>query len=195
MKKVFIFAAFAVLALSSATLLKPSVFKVDVTKSTFKWTGKKVTGTHWGYVKFSDGTLSVEKGQVKGGTLNVDMTSMDVQDTKGEWGTKLEGHLKSDDFFGTAKNPKSTLVIKSLKSTGGTNYDMTAALTIKGVTNDITFPATIAVTKTDVKATATFKVDRTKFGVKYGSGSFFDNLGDKAIENDFTVEVNIVAAK
>jgi polyisoprenoid-binding protein YceI len=195
MKKVFIFAAFAVLALSSATLLKPTNFKLDVAKSTFKWTGKKVTGEHWGYIKFSDGTLSVEKGKVQGGTFNVDMTSIDVQDTKGEWGAKLAGHLKADDFFGSEKFPKATLVLKTITPKTGNNADVKAALTIKGITNEVSFPAVITVTKTDVKATATFKVDRTKYGIKYGSGSFFDNLGDKAIDNEFTVDVNIVAAK
>ena len=195
MKKVFIFAAFAVLALSSATLLKPTTFKVDVAKSTFKWTGKKVTGEHWGYIKFSDGTMSVEKNQVKGGTFNVDMTSIDVQDTKGEWGAKLAGHLKADDFFGADKFPKSILVLKTLTAKGGNNFDVKADMTIKGVTNEVSFPATIVVSKTDVKATASFKIDRTKFGLKYGSGSFFDNLGDKAIDNEFGVEINLVAAK
>jgi polyisoprenoid-binding protein YceI len=195
MKKVFIFAAFAVLALSSATILKPTAFKVDVAKSTFKWSGKKVTGAHWGYVKFSDGTVSVEKGKVIGGTFNVDMTSIDVQDTKGEWGAKLAGHLKADDFFGSEKFPKATLVLKSITAKTGNNYDVKAALTIKGITNEVNFPATIDVTKTDVKAVANFKVDRTKYGIKYGSGSFFDNLGDKAIDNEFGVEINLVAAK
>ena len=195
MKKVFIFAAFAVLALSSATVLKPTIFKLDAAKSTFKWTGKKVTGEHWGYIKFSDGTVSVEKNQVKGGTFNVDMTSIDVQDTKGEWGAKLAGHLKADDFFGSEKFPKATLVLKSVAAKGGNKFDVKAALTIKGITNEVSFPATITVSKTDVKAMATFKIDRTKYGIKYGSGSFFDNLGDKAIDNEFTVDVNIVAAK
>ena len=118
MKKVMIFAAVAVLALTSATILKPTIFKVDTAKSTFKWTGKKVTGSHWGYIKFADGTLSVDKNVVKGGTFNVDMTSISVEDTKGEWGTKLEGHLKADDFFGSASFPKSTLVLKTLTAKG-----------------------------------------------------------------------------
>ena len=195
MKKVFIFAAFAVLALSSAALLKPTVFKVDTSKSTFKWTGKKVTGQHWGYVKFADGSLSVEKNQVKGGTFNVDMTSIDVQDIKGEYAGKLMGHLKSDDFFSVDKNPKSTLILKSVTPKGGNNFDVKADLTIKGITNEVSFPATIAVSATEVKAVASFKIDRTKFGLKYGSGSFFDNLGDKAIDNDFLVDVNLIASK
>ncbi|MBL7816813.1 MAG: YceI family protein [Saprospiraceae bacterium] len=195
MKKVFFFAALAVLALSSATILKPTIFKLDASKSTFKWTGKKVSGSHWGYVKFSDGTVSVDKGKVVGGTFNVDMTSISVEDTKGEWGKKLEGHLKADDFFGVDKSPKSTLVLKTVTPKGGNNFEVKAALTIKGITNEVTFPATITVAKTGVNATASFKIDRTKYGIKYGSGSFFDNLGDKAIDNDFMVEVSIAAAK
>lgn len=195
MKKVFIFAAFAVLALSSATLFKATIYKVDASSSTFKWTGKKVTGSHWGYVKFSDGILTVDKNVVKGGTFNVDMTSIDVQDTKGEWGAKLAVHLKSDDFFSVEKNPKSTLVLKSITPKGGNNFDVKADLTIKGVTSEVNFPANIAVNAKEVKASASFKIDRTKYGLKYGSGSFFDNLGDKAIDNDFIVDVNIVAAK
>ena len=123
------------------------------------------------------------------------MTSITAEDTKGEWGAKLEGHLKADDFFGVDKNPKSTLVLKSLTAKGGNNFDVKADLTIKGTTSEVNFPATIVVSATDVKATASFKIDRTKFGLKYGSGSFFDNLGDKAIDNDFMVDVNIVAAK
>ena len=107
----------------------------------------------------------------------------------------LTGHLKSPDFFGVEKNPTATLVLKSVTPKAGTEFDVKADLTIKGKTNEVTFPATITVTKEDVKVVANFKIDRTKFDIKYGSGSFFENLGDKAIENDFNVEVNVVAIK
>jgi polyisoprenoid-binding protein YceI len=171
----------------------PTNFVVDAAKSTFKWTGKKVAGTHWGYVKFSDGTLQLEKGILKGGSFNVDMTTIDCQDTQGEWGQKLVGHLKADDFFGTDKFPKSTLVIKTATSKGANQYDVVADLTIKGVAQEITFPATVTVEGLTATATANFSVNRTKYGIKYGSGSFFQNLGDKAIDDNFNVEVNLVA--
>ncbi|NOT37407.1 MAG: YceI family protein [Saprospiraceae bacterium] len=171
----------------------PDEYKIDLTKSTFKWTGKKVTGSHWGYVKFSAGTLSVENDKLVGGTFTVDMNSIDCQDTKGEYGDKLVGHLKSEDFFGVAKNPRSSLNIISATHKGGSDYDIVANLIIKGISNEISFPATVTIKKKTVTAMANFNVNRTKFNIKYGSGSFFDNLGDKAIDDNFNVDVNIVA--
>lgn len=189
-------AAIAVMSLFSLTLNAkpaPTPYKVDASKSTFKWTGKKVTGSHWGYVKFSDGTLNLEKGLLTGGAFNVDMTSIDCQDLQGGGAQKLVGHLKSDDFFGVDKFNKATLTIKTATSKGNNQYDIVADLTIKGVTNEVTFPATIAANGSVVTANATFNVNRTKYGIRYGSGSFFDNLGDKAINDEFTVEVNLTA--
>lgn len=193
MKKVFFFLSVAAVALMSFTVApKPTVYTVDVNKSTFKWTGKKVTGSHWGYVKFSNGQLSVDGANVTG-NFTVDMNSIEVKDLQGEYAGKLAGHLKADDFFGVANNPTSTLAIKKATSKGGNNYDVVADLTIKGVTSEVSFPATITKDAKTLTAQASFKVNRTKFGIKYGSGSFFDNLGDKAINDDFEVEVNIAA--
>lgn len=195
MKKFFVFAAFAVLALTSATVIKPVTYKMDAAKSTFKWTGKKVTGTHWGYIKFTDGSITTDGTNVTGGAFNVDMNTMDCQDmTADKGGSKLLGHLKSDDFFGTEKFPKSTLVIKSATAKGAGQFDVKADLTIKGTTSEVTFPAAISMDGKALTAKAAFKVDRTKYGIKYGSGNFFENLGDKAISNDFDIEVDIAAA-
>ena len=193
MKKVLILSAFALIGLMSMAKPGPTSFKVDTAKSTFKWGGKKVTGAHWGYVKFTDGTLAIEKGVLQGGSFNVDMNTIDCQDTPGEWGQKLVGHLKGEDFFGTEKFPKSTLVIKSATAKGSNLYDVKADLTIKGVTNEVSFPATVTLVGNTATTVASFSIDRTKYGIKYGSGSFFDNLGDKAIDNNFTVDVNLVA--
>jgi polyisoprenoid-binding protein YceI len=195
MKKFFVFAAFAVLALTSATVIKPATYKIDASKSTFKWTGAKVTGTHWGYIKFTDGSITTDGTNVTGGTFTVDMNSMDCQDTPADkGGDKLLGHLKSDDFFGTTKFPTSTLTIKSATAKGGGQFDIKADLTIKGATSEVMFPATIAMDGKTLTAKATFKVDRTKYGIKYGSASFFDKIGDKAISNEFDVDVDIAAA-
>ena len=194
MKKLFVFAAFAVLALTSATTVKPVNYIIDASKSTFKWTGKKVTGSHWGYVKFTSGTIATDGANVTGGSFTVDMNSIDVQDTPADkGGSKLLGHLKSDDFFGVATYPMSTLTIKSATANGSGQFDVKADLTIKGTTTEVAFPATIAMDGKTLTAKAAFKVDRTKYGIKYGSGSFFENLGDKAINNDFEVEVDIAA--
>ncbi len=172
---------------------KPATYKLDAAKSTFKWTGKKVTGQHWGYIKFTDGQLTTDGNNIVGGTFVVDMNSMDCQDTKGEYGTKLLGHLKSDDFFSTEKFPTSTLTIKKATLKSGNNYDVVADLAIKGITNEVTFPAVITKDAANLTATAAFKINRTKYDIKYRSGNFFENLGDKAISDDFEVEVNIAA--
>ena len=194
MKKVILFASFVTLVLMSFTTMpKPTTYKLDAAKSTFKWTGKKVTGSHWGYMKFTDGQLTTDGNNIVGGTFIVDMNSMDCQDTKGEYGTKLLGHLKSDDFFSTEKFPTSTMTIKKVTLKSGNNYDVVADLAIKGITNEVTFPAVITKDATNLTATAAFKINRTKYDIKYRSGNFFENLGDKAISDDFEVEVNIAA--
>jgi polyisoprenoid-binding protein YceI len=194
MKKIFVSSIVTLISLMSMTTVPTTTtFKVDAAKSSFKWTGKKLAGTHWGYVKFTDGSLQIQKGALVGGAFNVDMNTIDCQDTQGEWGQKLVGHLKSDDFFNAEKFPKSTLFIKSVTAKGANQYDVVADLTIKGVTKDVKFTATVTITGGTVTATANFNIDRTEYGIRYGSGSFFDNLGDKAIDNNFNVEVNIVA--
>jgi polyisoprenoid-binding protein YceI len=193
-KKTVITAFMALITLMSMTTKpEPTIFKVEVSKSTFKWTGKKVAGTHWGYVKFSDGNLQIKNGVLVGGIFNMDMTTIDCQDTQGEWGEKLVGHLKSDDFFNANGFPKATLVIKSATAKGNNQYDVVADLSIKGKTNEVKFLSTVLISGQTASATANFDVDRTRYGIKYGSGSFFDNLGDKAIENNFNIDVNLVA--
>ncbi len=199
MKKLFSLAAIAGLALSVVAVSQPksqnaATLKVDAKESTFKWTGKKVTGEHWGYVKFNDGTVTVDGKKLTGGTFTMDMTSISVQDMQGEYQQKLEGHLKSDDFFSTEKFTTSTLKIKSLTAiagakAGSNNNNVVADLTIKGITKEITFPAQIIVAKDKVIANAEFAVDRTLFDVKY------KGMADNLIDDTFKVNVRVVAKK
>jgi polyisoprenoid-binding protein YceI len=160
--------------------------KVDAAKSSINWLAKKVTGQHEGTVNLKEGNLIFKGKKVVGGNFTVDMTSMTTTDLKaGQGKEKLDGHLKSEDFFGTEKFPTSTLVFKTIAAKGAGVYTVTADLTIKGITDSVTFDlATTANT-----ASANVKINRTKFGIKYGSGSFFDNLGDKAIADEFDLTV------
>lgn len=162
--------------------------KIDVSKSTINWVGKKVTGKHSGTVNFKDGALAFKKSKLVGGTFNVDMTSLTATDLTGEYQDKLNGHLKSEDFFGTEKFQTSTLIIKKITAKSKNIYTITADLTIKGKTNPVVFDLAV----NGNTATTKFKVDRTKYDIKYGSGSFFDNLGDKAISDEFELEVKLV---
>ena len=170
---------------------------VDTKASTFKWHAKKVTGEHMGTVNFSGGTVQVEKGVLVGGTIEMDMTSIVATDLQGEYKGKLEGHLKSEDFFAVEKFNKATLVIKKVEDIKGSktaeNYTVTADLTIKGITKEVKFPAIIVVKGNSVTANADFMIDRTQWDIRYGSKSFFEGIGDKAIDNEFNIKVRVVA--
>jgi polyisoprenoid-binding protein YceI len=159
--------------------------KIDVAKSSINWLAKKVTGEHSGTVNLKEGTLMFKGGKVSGGKFIVDMTSLTSTDLTGEYLGKLNGHLKSEDFFSVEKFPTATLVFKKIAAKANGVYAITADLTIKGITK----PVTINLATTSNTATTTFMVDRTIYDIKYGSKSFFESIGDKAIDNEFELKV------
>jgi polyisoprenoid-binding protein YceI len=161
--------------------------KIDISKSSLNWVGKKVTGEHSGTIAFKSGTLEFKEKALTGGTLIVDMASLTATDLKGDDLQDLNGHLKADDFFGTDKFPTATLIFKSISAKGNGSYTITADLTIKGITKATIFDLKV---KGDL-ATTSLKVDRTKYDIKYGSKSFFDGIGDKAIYDDFDLKVSL----
>ncbi|MGN7724033.1 YceI family protein [Chitinophaga sp. 22620] len=172
-----------------------AVYQVDNQQSKLTWTAKKVTGSHAGAIAVSAGQLDIDKNILKGGSFTLDTRSITVTDiTNADMNGKLVGHLKSDDFFSVEKHPTATFVITSATAKGGGNYDVTGNLTIKGITNPVSFPATLTVAGSQATAKATVTVDRTKFDIKYRSKNFFENLGDKAIYDDFTLDVTLVAS-
>ena len=171
----------------STTTVVDETKKVDTEKSTVTWKAYKVTGSHTGTVDIESGALMFDGDKLTGGEFTVDMTSLISTDLSGDMKGKLEGHLKSDDFFGVANHPKSTLVFTDVKSTGKNSYEVTGDLTIKNITKPITFDVSVY----GSKATATMKVDRAEYDVRYGSGSFFDNLGDKTIYDEFDLVVDL----
>jgi len=161
---------------------------VDAEKSTINWTGKKVTGSHEGTINVERGTLAFDdSGMLVGGNLSIDMTSITCTDLKGGGAQKLVGHLNSDDFFGVEEFPTASIVFTEILKGRDGSLIVSGDLTIKGITKPITFDAKVS----ETSATATIVIERTQFGIKYGSGSFFDNLGDKTIDNDFTLEVSL----
>ncbi len=163
---------------------------VDVEKSTVKWTGKKVAGEHFGNIDFKKGSFKVSDGKIVEGEFHIDMNSITCTDIESdEWNKKLVGHLKSDDFFGVEQFPVAKLkVVESSQFVDGV-AKVKAHLTIKGVTEPVSFKVKMV----DEGFASSLKVDRTKYNVKYGSGKFFDNLGDNMINDEFKLEVNIVA--
>lgn len=198
MKTYFTFAltAFAITLLSFISINNGTLYKADVTKSTLVWTGKKVTGEHTGNIKLSNGSLTVDGKTLKSGSFEIDMTTITCTDlTDKTYNEKLIGHLKSDDFFSVEKFPKAKFATTEIKNVSGNNYSVTGDLTIKGITNKITFPATITTAGNTLTADAVITVDRAKYDVRYGSGSFFDNLGDKTIDDNFIINLKLVANK
>ena len=117
----------------------------------------------------------------------MDMSSLACTDLSGEYKNKLEGHLKSEDFFNTAKYPTSNLTFKKVNPIGKNAYNIEAEITIKGKKQMVSFNASVY----GNKASAVLKVDRTKFDIKYGSGSFFDGLGDNLIYDEFDLILDI----
>jgi polyisoprenoid-binding protein YceI len=169
-------------------------YTVDKNQTKVEWVGKKVTGEHNGYVNVANGNLSTKGNQITGGIIEIDMASITCEDIKDEKSNQnLVGHLKSDDFFSTAKHPKATLVVGKVTPKGKNQYQVKGDLTIKGIKHPVEFPATITHDGTKLNALANITIDRTKYDIRYGSGSFFDNLGDKAIDNNFVLNINLVA--
>jgi polyisoprenoid-binding protein YceI len=178
----------ALLVVFGTTFSNAQNKKIDLTKSTINWVGKKVTGQHEGTIAFKDGTIILKGKNIEGASFIVDMTTINVTDLKaGQGKEKLEGHLNSDDFFGTSKFATAKLEFKLISNNGDGTYNVVGDLTIKDITKPISF---VLKTKGNT-ATATLNVDRTKYDIKYGSGSFFDNLGDKAISDNFELNVSL----
>ena len=185
-QKIAVVAMIAMISFSFTTIER---FKkeIKVENSKVIWKGYKVTGSHQGTIALQSGNLTFEADKLIGGEFVINMTTITNTDLEGDYKGKLEGHLKSDDFFGVTTFPTATLVFKDVKSTGKNSYAVTGDLTIKGITNPVSFDISIY----GSKATASVKIDRTKFDVRYGSTSFFDNLKDKAIYDEFDLVTDL----
>ncbi|GGH43925.1 lipid-binding protein [Mangrovimonas yunxiaonensis] len=160
---------------------------VHTDESQLVWKGYKVTGSHEGTIAIQSGALEFENDVLVGGEFVVDMTTLGSTDLSGEYKDKLDGHLKSDDFFGVATYPTATLTFSKVTPTGKNAYQVQGDLTIKGRTNPVTFELSVY----GSKANAALKVDRAKYDVRYGSASFFDNLKDKTIYDEFDLVADL----
>nr|WP_293302454.1 YceI family protein [Allomuricauda sp.] len=159
---------------------------VKAEESNVTWKAYKVAGSHTGTVKLQSGALEFNGDKLVGGEFVVDMTSINTTDLEGDYKNKLDGHLSSADFFATDSNPTSKLVFTKVKSSGKNSYEVTGDLTIKGITKPVTFDVSIY----GDKATATLKIDRTKYDVKYGSG-IIGTAKDKLIYDEFDLVVDL----
>lgn len=187
MKKVHIITVLILTFSSHAMLAQKS--EVDQEKSTIEWLGKKIGGKHFGEININNGYIEIQNDRITDGIIVIDMTTINSTDLENEeFNQKLVGHLKSDDFFGVEKYPTSKLVMTESTKFVNDKATITGNITIKGKTESISFE----VVRHQNEYHATLSIDRSKFDVRYGSKSFFNNLGDKAIDDVFTLEVQLV---
>lgn len=157
---------------------------LDIESSSLKWTGKKITNSsHYGSLKFKSGEVKFSNGIIESGKFVVDMTTINVEDIEGRGKSRLEGHLKGDDFFSVEDFKEATLVINS-SSKNGDSIKVMGTLTIKDLNSDVEFD----MNKSGEVWTADLTFDRSKHNVRFRSGSFFENLGDNLILDD--IELN-----
>ena len=178
-------------------------YAVDLANSKVLWEGSKPTGTHNGTVNISEGSVSVKDGKVTGGSFTLDMNSIVSLDQEGDMKANLEAHLrgtaegKEDDFFNAPKFPTAKFEIT--KMTGlANNPDAThlvyGNLTMRDITHEVGFKAKIEVAGNNVSVSSPqFVIDRTKWDIKYGSKSIFDDLKDKFINDEIGLQVSLMA--
>jgi len=166
---------------------------IDTKETVVTWKGSGPMGAHTGYIYISQGELMIEKDQLVGGTVKVDMSTIEGDDHRAD--NNLINHLKDPDFFDVKKFPISTIAITKVASINDENKEITGNLTIKGITQPVSFPAKVEVTDGIVKANGRLVIDRTDWGIRYNSGKFFDNLKDKAIADSIEFNIKIVAKK
>ncbi|MBC7540872.1 MAG: YceI family protein [Bacteriovorax sp.] len=182
----------ATLTLSSIAAIAADKVVIDPATSKLVYVAKKVTGEHTGEVKISSGHLNFDKKNLKDGEFEIDMTSITNTDlSDASYHKKFIDHMVSEDFFAVEKFKTAKLVLKTVKKEKGDNYKVTGDLTIKGITAPVSFDAVA----TKEKATAKVTFDRTKYDIKYGSGKFFQGLGDKMINDEVQLDVVLTAKK
>ena len=166
-------------------------FEIAAEQSNINWVGRKVTGAHNGTIAIKEGSLTLTDSKLSKGNFIIDTTSIKILDiTDPATNAQFGGHLASDDFFSSEKYPEAVFLITSL------NGDrINGDLTIKGITNTVTFPAKIEVKDGIVKANGKLVIDRTQWGIRYRSGKFYDNLADQTVSDDIEIHMKIIAKK
>ena len=165
-----------------------ATYNIVQDESRLIWTGREVsTSSHYGTINFTSGQFEIADGLISQGEFLVDMTSITVQDLTGGSKERLEGHLRSDDFFSVESFPTAHLYISSSEVISNGKWMVNGFLTIK----DISHPVLFEMVNTEDGWNANLVFDRSKYNVKFRSGTFFENLGDKLIYDDIELKINL----
>lgn len=173
--------------------------EIDPAKSHLQWTGRNLTSAHTGTISLKGGWIEVKNGQAAGGEITLDMESIaDTDLADGALNRMLIAHLKSEDFFDTARHPTATfelrhVILNPRAHTGSVNAEIVGALTMKGITHELAFPAIVeALAGGALGAEAHFDIDRTRWNVLYGSGKFYERLGMHLVHDAISISLRIV---
>jgi polyisoprenoid-binding protein YceI len=186
--------ALGVAALIFSTVAGAQTSQVDPATSSLQWKGAKVIGdSHTGNIAIKSGEITYGKDGPASAVIVVDMKSITNTDLKdAEYNKKLITHLKSDDFFSVEKHPEAKLTIKKFTKVTGDEFKLDGELSIKGIVKPVSLKAKVSQEKQEIsKITADLEFDRTEFEVRYGSGKFFQGLGDKVIADKVEVKVEL----
>jgi polyisoprenoid-binding protein YceI len=190
MKKLILVAVLTLVNLTVSTA--QTQLNIDLINSSIEWIGEKVTGSHTGNVRLKNAHFIMGKEHIEGGAFVMDMNSIKCTDIESpEYAAKLENHLKDNDFFGVETYPTAKFTFSKVIF-DGTSYLITGTMNIKDMSQEITFPAQFHSENGKLIADAVVKIDRTKYDIKYGSGAFFDGLGDRMILDDFTLNIHLI---
>ena len=168
-------------------------YVMDNDNSSIKWTGRELsTKSHYGSLQMKNGSLTVNPDGTVNGIIKIDMTTIDCEDLQGRSKASLERHLRSDDFFSVESHPIATLTFKSEGGVGaGNKLAFNGDLEIKGISHPISFESEVKNVDPKVSALVNMTFDRSKYNVRFRSGTFFQNLGDKLIYDDIEISVDI----
>ena len=184
---------------NSSNIISPEqgLYSVVIDETELLWIGKELsTKIHTGTLNLSNGLIQVDNDKTITGNVTINMSTINVTDLQGRAKEMLEGHLRSADFFEVENFPEATLSFKSKsfnKLKNQINFE--GELTIKDISNPILFNATLLESSPYLKAKAILSFDRSKYDVRFRSGSFFENLGDKLILDDIDVNITLVTRK
>ena len=184
---------------NSSNIISPEqgLYSLVIDETELLWIGKELsTKIHTGTLNLSNGLIQVDNDKTITGNVTINMSTINVTDLQGRAKEMLEGHLRSADFFEVENFPEATLSFKSKsfnKLKNQINFE--GELIIKDISNPIIFNATLLESSPYLKAKAILSFDRSKYDVRFRSGSFFENLGDKLILDDIDVNITLVTRK
>lgn len=171
-------------------------FQIQKASSTVNWTGKKVLGLHTGTINVANGYIEMIDDKITGGEVVIDMTTIVITDMEDKTARQeFFDHLLNDDFFSVHKFKTSILKIDHANKLQGNKYKIDGTLTIKDITHPISFFATVEVFTDTLHSLGEIVIDRTLYNIRYGSGKFISNLGDKLIYDEFVLQFKVVAQK